>query len=190
MRAFLQEKGFEVRISPGNKRTPYPGQVLGCSFESATVSGAPEILYVGTGLFHPIGIALSTRSRVIAFDPLAGIASEVNGETLQRRRFTIMEKARNAASVGVIVSTKSGQQRLDLARRLASLSPITTIVMMREVVPDELLNLGFDAYVNTACPRIAYDDQIRFPVPVLSPPEFEIVCGVRSWDDYTIDQIS
>ncbi len=60
---------------------------------------------------------------------------------------------------------------------------------MREVHPDELLNLGFDCYVNTACPRLAYDDQVRFPAPVLSPQEFEILCGVRTWDTYTIDEI-
>jgi 2-(3-amino-3-carboxypropyl)histidine synthase len=78
---------------------------------------------------------------------------------------------------------------MDLARRLASLSPTAVIVTMREVNPDELLNLGFACYVNTACPRLAYDDQVRFPVPVLSPQEFEILCGVRTWDAYTIDEI-
>jgi 2-(3-amino-3-carboxypropyl)histidine synthase len=78
---------------------------------------------------------------------------------------------------------------MDLARRLASLSPAAVIVTMREVIPDELLNLGFTCYVNTACPRLAYDDQVRFPVPVLSPQEFEILCGVSTWDAYTIDEI-
>jgi 2-(3-amino-3-carboxypropyl)histidine synthase len=63
------------------------------------------------------------------------------------------------------------------------------IVTLQEVSPDELLNLGFGAYVNTACPRLAYDDQGRFPVPVLSPQEYEILCGVRKWDDYAIDEI-
>jgi 2-(3-amino-3-carboxypropyl)histidine synthase len=100
-----------------------------------------------------------------------------------------MEKARDARNAGIIVSTKSGQQRMDLARRLESLSPHAVIVTMQEVSPDELLNLGFDCYVNTACPRLAYDDQVRFPVPVLSPQEFEILMGVRTWDDYTIDEI-
>jgi 2-(3-amino-3-carboxypropyl)histidine synthase len=76
-----------------------------------------------------------------------------------------------------------------LAERLAALSPDTVIVMMREVTPDELLNLGFACYVNTGCPRLAYDDQVRFPVPVLSPQEFEILCGERSWDEYEIDEI-
>jgi 2-(3-amino-3-carboxypropyl)histidine synthase len=126
---------------------------------------------------------------VIALDPLTGFAQEVTADALLRRRFAIMEKARGSKSVGIIVSTKSGQQRMDLAHRLALLSPSAVIVTMREVNPDELLNLGFACYVNTACPRLAYDDQVRFPVPVLSPQEFEILCGVRTWDAYTIDEI-
>ena len=53
----------------------------------------------------------------------------------------------------------------------------------------QLRNLGFDAYVNTACPRLALDDQSRFPVPLLSPAEFEIALGLRKWEDYEIDEI-
>ena len=100
-----------------------------------------------------------------------------------------MEKARGARTVGIIVSTKSGQKREKLAERLVRLSDNAVIVIMREVTPDELLNLGFACYVNTACPRLAYDDQIRFPVPVLSPQEYEILCGTRTWDEYAIDEI-
>jgi 2-(3-amino-3-carboxypropyl)histidine synthase len=100
-----------------------------------------------------------------------------------------MERARGARTVGIIVSTKSGQQRRALAGQLKTLHDGAVIVMMREVSPDELLNLGFDCYVNTACPRLAYDDQVRFPAPVLSPQEFEIICGARSWDNYAIDEI-
>jgi len=189
MAAFLQLQGIDTRIGAGSTRTPFRGQVLGCSFAAAKVPGADEILFVGTGLFHAIGIAIATRKRVIALDPLTGIAQDVNGDTLLRRRFAVIEKARNAKTIGIILSTKSGQQRMALAQHLSSLSPNATIVTLREVSPDELLNLGFACYVNTACPRLAYDDQVRFPVPVLSPQEFEIVCGVRTWDDYAIDEI-
>jgi 2-(3-amino-3-carboxypropyl)histidine synthase len=189
MELFLQAKGLTCSVAEGCGRTPNRGQVLGCSFTAAKSTGADEILFVGTGLFHPIGIALATHARVIALDPLTGFAQEVTADALLRRRFAIMEKARGSKSVGIIVSTKSGQQRMDLAHRLASLSPAAVIVTMREVNPDELLNLGFACYVNTACPRLAYDDQVRFPVPVLSPQEFEILCGVRTWDAYTIDEI-
>ncbi|MFA4875786.1 MAG: diphthamide biosynthesis enzyme Dph2 [Methanoregula sp.] len=189
MESFLRAKEIDVRVADGSGRTPHAGQVLGCSFTAAKIPLASEILYVGTGLFHPIGIALATGKRVVALDPLSGIASEVSGETLLRRRFAVIEKARGAKTVGIIVSTKSGQRRIDLARRLALLSPGAVLVAMKEVSPDELLNLGFACYVNTACPRLAYDDQVRFPVPVLSPQEFEILCGKRTWDDYAIDEI-
>ena len=189
MESFLKERGIDVRVAEGRGRTPHRGQVLGCCFTTAKEAKADEVLFVGTGLFHPIGIALSTGKRVIALDPLAGTVQEVSGDALLRRRFAVMEKVRGAGTIGIIVSTKSGQHRMELARRLRSLSPHAVIVMMKEVSPDELLNLGFACYVNTACPRLSYDDQVRFPVPVLSPQEFEILCGTRMWDDYAIDEI-
>ena len=190
MELFLQAKGISVRVADGGRRSPNRGQVLGCSFTAAKATGAEEILFVGTGLFHPVGIAIATNSRVIALDPCTGDTREVDGDTLLRRRFALIEKARGAKTVGIIVSTKYGQQRMELARRLEKLSPEAVIVTMREVNADELLNLGFSCYVNTACPRLAYDDQVRFPVPVLSPQEFEILCNVRTWDEYAIDEIA
>ncbi len=190
MEAFLEEQGIDVLVAEGTGRTPHRGQVLGCCFTAARNTGADEILFVGTGLFHPIGIALATKKRVIACDPITGNAQEVSGDALLRRRFAVMERARGAQSIGIILSTKSGQKRMELALRLATLSPAAVVVTMNEVSPDELLNLGFDAYVNTACPRLAYDDQVRFPAPVLSPQEFEILCGVRGWEEYAIDEIS
>ena len=102
-------------------------------------TGAGQVLFVGTGLFHPIGIALATKTRVIALDPLTGIAQEVSADTLLRRRFAVIEKAREAKDFGIILSTKSGQHRLDLARHLAALSPHATVVTMKEVCPDELV---------------------------------------------------
>src|SRR5690606_21299738 len=126
--------------------------------------------------------------RVVALDPYTREAVLVDASRMLRRRFALMEKARGAGSYGVIVSTKSGQQRRGLAEQLAALSENAVLVAMTEVSPDELLNLGFEVYVNTACPRLAYDNQARFPVPVISPAEFEIICGVRDFDAYRIDE--
>jgi 2-(3-amino-3-carboxypropyl)histidine synthase len=190
MEKFLQEKRITVIVSEGRGRTPNRGQVLGCNFAAAKATGADDVLFVGTGLFHPVGIAIATNSRVIALDPCTGDTREVNGDTLLRRRFALIENARGAKTIGIIVSTKHGQQRMELAQRLVKLSPEAVIVTMREVNADELLNLGFSCYVNTACPRLAYDDQVRFPAPVLSPQEFEILCNVRTWDEYAIDEIA
>jgi 2-(3-amino-3-carboxypropyl)histidine synthase len=187
--SYLKTRGVECIVAGGNGRTPFPGQVLGCSFEAARATGAEEILYVGTGVFHPLGVQLATGSRVVSLDPYTAQTEVVNASHLLRKRFALIEKARSAKSVGILLSLKSGQKRSDLAKSLQSLSGNAFIVTLFEVSPEALLNLGFDCYVNTACPRLAYDDQIRFAVPLLSPPEFEILCGVRSWDDYIIDEI-
>ncbi|MBN1167362.1 MAG: diphthamide biosynthesis enzyme Dph2 [Methanospirillaceae archaeon] len=186
---FLANEGIVAVVKAGGKRTPHPGQVLGCSFEAAKAAGCSEILYVGTGLFHPLGVAIATNARVIALDPVTGIVQEVSAERLLRVRFALIEKAKVAEQFGILLSTKSGQRREELARFLVSLHPSALLVTMNEVTPDQLYNLGFPCYVNTACPRLAYDDQGNFPVPVLTPREFEIVCGVRNWEEYTVDQI-
>jgi len=190
MEDYLTKKGIRIVVAEGSNRTPLRGQVLGCSFAAARNTGAAEILVVATGLFHATGVALATKARVIALDPFTGTAQAVSGDALLRRRFAAIAKAQGAETIGIIVSSKSGQQRMELARRLSALSPRATIVLMRDVLPEELLNLGFDTYVNTACPRLAYDDQKRFPVPILSPQEFEVLCGVRPWDEITIDEIA
>ncbi|MBS1194794.1 MAG: dph2, partial [Methanomicrobia archaeon] len=117
-----------------------------------------------------------------------GQATIVSAERFLRQRFGLIERARGAEQIGIIVSSKSGQVRLELARRLAGLSEKAVLVMMREVTPEALLDLGCDAYVNTACPRLAYDDQARFPVPVLTPCEFEILLGIRPWEAYVADE--
>jgi 2-(3-amino-3-carboxypropyl)histidine synthase len=125
----------------------------------------------------------------VALDPLSGEVTVVDADRFLRKRHALMESGRDAAAFGIIVGRKPGQNRYALAQRLTSLGRTAFLVFMDEVSPAELLNLGFPAYVNTACPRLAYDDQIRFPVPVLTPPEFEILCGVRSWDEFRMDEI-
>lgn len=186
----LLKLGVPVVLGDGGGRTPLAGQVLGCTYEAAHLEKADAYLFVGTGVFHAIGVSLAMKKPTFALDPFAdeGVM-EVSADRLLRRRFVQIEKARSAESFGILLSSKSGQMRRELAMRLASLSPKASVILIREISEMELRNLGFDAYVNTACPRLALDDQSRFPVPVLSPAEFEIVLGLRSWDEYEIDEI-
>lgn len=186
---FFRKKGIECIIAEGSGRTPFRGQVLGCSFEAAINTGCSEILYIGTGMFHPLGVHLATGARVIAFDPYTKTIEIPDERRLLMKRHAIIEKAREARSFGILLSKKSGQRRAETAERLAKLSDKADIIEIEEITPGTLMNLGYGAYVNTACPRLAYDDQARFPVPVLSPQEFEIVCGARAWEDFEMDQI-
>lgn len=185
----LKKHGFMPVIAPASPRTPLPGQVLGCTYTAAREAAADCLLYLGTGVFHAIGSGIASRVTVISLDPYTGEAGVVETDRPLRRRFAVIEKARSADRFGIIVSQKCGQNRMKLAEELLLLHPRAEIVLLREVTADQLLNLGFPCYVNTACPRLGLDDQVRFPVPVLSPPEFEILCGMREWDDYEIDEI-
>lgn len=189
---FLKENGKEAVIGEGDLRTRYHGQVLGCNFMAAKVD-CEEILYIGSGFFHPLGAAVATKKRVIAADPYLNEAVEVNPEKFLRKRHGYIAKAMDAKVFGIIVSTKSGQNRMKLAQRLVEIAKKhgieAHIIMMDLVTPEQLLAFKVDAYVNTACPRITIDDAERFRVPVLTPQEFEVVLGERKWEALLMDEI-
>ncbi|MDD5474223.1 MAG: diphthamide biosynthesis enzyme Dph2 [Candidatus Methanoperedens sp.] len=189
---FLKENGKDAVIGKGDLRVSYPAQVLGCNFSAGRVD-CEEILYVGGGFFHPLGVAIATGKRVIAADPYLNQAVEVVPEKFLRRRSGYIARSMSAKVFGIIVSTKSGQDRKKLARKLAGIAHKhgieAHIIMMDLVTPEQLLAFKVDAYVNTACPRITIDDAERFHVPVLTPQEFEVVLGERKWDDLKMDEI-
>lgn len=188
----LKEYGKECIVGKGDKRLAYPGQVLGCNFTAARVDGE-EILYIGSGVFHPLGAAIATGKRVIAADPYLNQAVEVAPGKFQIKRGGYISKAMEAKVFGIIVSTKSGQNRMELALELKALAEkhgrICFIVEMDLVTPDQLLAFKADAYVNTACPRITIDDAERFHAPVLTPQEFECALGEREYDNIDMDEI-
>ncbi len=189
---FLRKNGKEAVIGKGDSRVRYPGMILGCNFSSARVD-CEEFLYVGSGFFHPLGVAIATKKRVIAADPYLNEAVEVNPERFLRKRSGYIAKAMDARVFGIIVSTKSGQNRIRLAELLKELTKKRNIeahvIMMDLVTPEQLLAFKVDAYVNTACPRIAIDDAERFHVPVLTIQEFEILLGERKWERFEMDEM-
>lgn len=189
---FLRENGFEATPGKGDMRVSYPGQVLGCNFTAAH-SDCEEYLYIGSGFFHPLGVAIATGKKVVAADPYLNKAVFVSPEKFLRKRSGYIAKAMDGEVFGIIVSTKSGQNRIELANRLAGIAKRhkkqAYLIMMDLVTPDQLLAFKVDAYVNTACPRITIDDAERFHVPILTPQEFEIVMGERKWDELKMDEI-
>lgn len=189
----LKELGITGRTGPAGGRIRYPGQVLGCSYASAKAVDAEEYLFIGTGRFHPLGIALATGKRVVVADPVSGEVGEIDTDPLLRRRFAAISRAWQAGRFAVLVSKKPGQKRLNLACRIKALGEAAGkdmfMVYLDNIEPDRLLNLGAEAAVCTACPRVALDDAAKYKIAILTPPEFEILIGLRRWDDYIFDEI-
>jgi len=188
----LEKRGIEAVVRAGGGRTRYPGQVLGCNYEAARYADVDEYLFVGTGQFHPLGVAFATGKRVVAADPVTGNVSVIDTLSMLKRRYGAIARAGDAERIAVLVSKKPGQKRTDLAREMAALGEEhgkeMVLVYLDRVEPEVLVNLGVDAAVCTACPRIALDDQAKYPVPILTPPEFEVLLGARE-GDYLLDEI-
>jgi len=62
MREYLEERGFDVHTRRGDDRLTNEGQVLGCNYASADID-ADQVLYVGGGKFHPLGLAMEHPRR-------------------------------------------------------------------------------------------------------------------------------
>ncbi len=189
---FFTKYGKRGIIGKGDSRIKYDGQVLGCNFSAARVD-VDEFVYIGSGDFHPLGVAIATGRRVIVADPTLNEAREVEPELILRQRHAVIARAMDAKSFGIIVGTKKLQMRLGLAEALYQKARKRHLdahmIFMNEVKPEQLAEFKVDAFVNTACPRIAIDDVALFKKPVLTPIEFEIVLGKRDWSEIKFDEI-
>lgn len=193
----LEATGHEVKIGEPDRRVAYAGQLLGCDYHTATaIEGEVDgYLYIGTGDFHPLGVAILVDKPVFVADPERGNArslAEVKEQVL-RQRHAAISRARDAHVFGIIVSRKVGQLRMNLAADLKALAEKherqANVFFMDLVSPEFLEGYRVDAWVNTACPRIAIEDILQYKQPILTPQEFEIVLGERTWEDYAFDEI-
>lgn len=189
----LRNCGIEGLIGPAGGRIRHAGQVLGCSYRSVRSLDVDEYLFIGTGRFHPLGIALATGKRVVTADPLTGNVSEIDTDPLLRRRFAAICLAKEARRFAILVSKKPGQRRMSLAKKLKALGEAhglqMSLVFLDNIEPDRLVNLGAEAAVSTACPRVALDDAAKYGIAMLTPPEFEILLETREWVRYAFDEI-
>jgi len=193
----LQESGRNAFVGEGDHRIMYPGQVLGCNCTSAySISDCvDEYLYIGEGDFHPLAAAFGAGKPIKVFNPVTGELRSVDDirDRILRRRFAAIVGGQEAQSFLVIVCSKIGQNRNDLADDLVemirSVGRVAYKVVMNELSPQNLMHYRVDAFVCTACPRIAMDDALRYDRPMLTPPELEVALGLREWDDYVFDQI-
>ena len=191
---FLEVNGKKVVMKEGSGTQK--GQVLGCNFSAIKDLDVDAVLYVGSGNFHTLGIKLFTDKPVVIADPYRNDARDIDefADRIMRIRFARIAKAADAKRFGIIVSSKKGQSRLDLAKVLKNMidkeEKEAFIMMMDDISPELLVPFrDLDAFVVTACPRIAIDDSKMYKKPLLTPQELEIVLGKREWENYEMDEI-
>ncbi len=192
--AALTARGFEVHVEQGDHRLAYPAQALGCNYTGAeaVVDRVDAFLFLGTGRFHPVGLAFAVDRPVFSLDPVQNrLEPPIDRASLVARRQLTVAATRDARRWGILVSTFAGQNRsptaLALQERARAAGREAELLYFDRLDPRDLEGRAFDAYVNTACPRIALDDGANYPRPVLTPPEFLMALGELPLAPYLFD---
>ena len=184
---WLEERDYEVHTRRGDDRLTHEGQVLGCNYASADID-AEQVLYVGGGKFHPLGLAMEHPDKnVVIADPVNNVVTLADTEQFMKQRYASVHKAMDAEKWGVIFCTKIGQGRWEQAQEIVENNDDAYLITMDEVTPDRLRNFAMDAFVNTGCPRITTDDGPQFHKPMLTPGEYEIAVGNEPLDALEFD---
>ena len=117
-RTILVKAGKTVIVGDCGQMS-YPGQVTGCNYSNVK-SIADEVdafLFIGGGMFHALGIALSTSKPTFIADPYDNRAFSINDEAqkILKQRWACVQEAINAQTFGIFVGSKPGQRHFDQA---------------------------------------------------------------------------
>ena len=121
--------------------------------------------FLGGGRFHAIGLALTTQKPTIIADPYEQLVYSINDFTrrITMQRWANISEAKTAKHFGILLSLKPGQMKFkdakNIKEKLQKKGFSTTLFALREISPRTLMQFPtIDAFVNTACPRLALDD--------------------------------
>ena len=172
IKQFLENKGKNIFVD--KKKQKYEGQLLGCD-----IGGAEQIkdkvdafLYIGTGIFHPLGIALNIDKEVFCYDPISAVLSKIDRtevEKYNKKRKGAYMKFLEATEIGILVSLKPGQNNFRKAAELKKqLRDKNCYIFAFDTLDfNQIENFPFiQCWVNTACNRIL-DDYEKFPKPLV-----------------------
>ncbi|MBI2651394.1 diphthamide synthesis protein [Candidatus Woesearchaeota archaeon] len=163
--AYLKKNGKQVFVDKIKQRNP--GQLLGCDVDAALKiqNGIEAFLYIGSGNFHPLGIAFRTDKNIFCFNPVSGaffLFDRKEAERYKRNKKANYVKFMHANKIGIMVSIKPGQysykKALEIKKKLIEMNKECFMFVFDTLDANEMRNFPFiDFWVNTACPRIADD---------------------------------
>jgi 2-(3-amino-3-carboxypropyl)histidine synthase len=134
-------------------------QVLGCS--KVNFKKKPEaLLLIGSGKFHATALASNMNLPIYMYE--AGKLSKISEKevySFNQRKKAAYVKFLSSSKIGVLVSTKPGQQNLSRALKLKKeIKQKHLYFFLGDFLsPAEFENFGLDSWVNTACPRLDMD---------------------------------
>ncbi|MBI4440185.1 diphthamide synthesis protein, partial [Candidatus Woesearchaeota archaeon] len=120
-------------------------------------------LYIGSGKFHPIAVALETDKPVFCLNPENGEFSwdvRKDADRIKKQNRVKIIRFLHAKNIGILISTKPGQFNTVWVDELKRKYPekIFYTFLFDTLQPGYLEDFPFiDFFVATACPRIQED---------------------------------
>jgi 2-(3-amino-3-carboxypropyl)histidine synthase len=138
-------------------------QVLGCS-KPKFQKNVQAILLISSGEFHAIPLSIESNLPVyiLEHDKLRRI-SEKEINLFKKRKVASYVRFLNAEKIGILVSTKPGQENLKKAITLKNKlkNKMSYLFIGNEVNAIEFENFpDISSWINTACPRLDLDSSI------------------------------
>lgn len=178
IKQYLEKSGKAIFVDKIKQK--YEGQLLGCDTGAAekVKDNVDAFLYIGTGIFHPLGIALKIDKDVFCYDPINAIMSRIDRaevERYNRKRKAAYLKFLESTEIGILVSLKPGQNNFGKAVELKKqLKDKSCYIFVSDTLEfSQVENFPFiQCWVNTACNRIL-DDYDKFPKPLVDLSDIE-----------------
>ena len=167
IKQYLIEKGKKPLVGKGKQI--YPGQILGCDPSSSEKikDDVDAFIYIGTGKFHPLIVAIHTDKPLFTLNPISGEFKKLDEKeinTYKKRKKGALLKFLSADTIGILISTKKGQyynpKKLESLEKKYPKKKFYKFIA-ETIDYNQLENFPFiQAWVNTACPRIEEDISI------------------------------
>ena len=176
-------KYFEIRIGKPSSAFMLDGQILGCDYKAATSVEADTYINVSGGIFHALGVGLSTNKPIINIDPYTQKVEDLTKEVYKiiKIRYAKIIEAIDKKNWGIIQGAMTGQNRplmvKYLEKKLREKGYNTFVFLNKVLTKDVLRNLNpnIEVFLITSCPRLPIDDLYDFEKPVLTPGEAKMI---------------
>jgi len=162
LKSYLEKQGKQIIIKNN-------GQILGCNTFNATSiqDKIQAFLYIGSGKFHPLAIAVSLKKPkpIFLYNPNTGEFSKLEDTEIIKvlaRKKTAKIKFLSAKTLGILASTKPGQERLRQAEKLKATlekqGKKVYIFMFNDFDINQLENFPqVECWINSACPGFSLE---------------------------------
>lgn len=158
----FKKQAEKIKSVFGSRRITKFSQILGCS--NATIPPLTKsILVISSGKFHALSIAKNTNLPVFVLEnnQLLKILPEEIAQIKRNQKISYTNFL-NADKIGILISTKLGQENLEKSLKIKSLlKKPSYLYIADEIKTSEFENFPqIKSWVNTACPRLENDSSL------------------------------